>query len=271
MMDGRSRVNDAGAGRVAGQMAGLASAVVARLVDRDGAAPAVLREDLLLRFMDAVISPVPQGMDGIWNDLRRAGISRTAFADRYVPELARRMGQAWVDDCMGFADVTLGAARLQSVLRDIGRDWAADRDPGAGQAAVLVIIPEDEQHTLGGLVLTGQLRRRGVSVALRAAPAPADLRQLLAARQFDAVLLSAGSVETLDTCRKMMKSLREGGRGRLRIAVGGSAIDRVPDALGRTGADLASNDLATVCHQFGLDKAGAGPSYPHLAARDRNG
>jgi MerR family transcriptional regulator, light-induced transcriptional regulator len=269
-MDGRAKETSGPIGADAVRVTGLAADVLARLVDRDGAATTTLREDLLTRFMDAVVSPGPQGMDGIWSDLRRAGISRATFADRYVPELARRLGQAWVDDCMGFADVTVGSARLQGVLREIGRDWAADQDSQAGQGTVLLIIPADEQHTLGGLVLMGQLRRRGISVALRIGPTAADLRALLAAQRFDAAMISAGNAETLDDCRALTRVLRDLTAGALRIAVGGSALDRVPDALGRSGADIATNDLTAAIRALGLDKVGVGPMSTRAAAMDRN-
>ena len=51
--------------------------------------------------------------------LRDMGISDHAIIDHYIPETARRLGADWVADRLGFADVTIGSAKLQSMLREL--------------------------------------------------------------------------------------------------------------------------------------------------------
>lgn len=252
-------------------IAGLAARVVARLVDRDGPAPAVLREDLVLKFMEAIAAPGSGAIDAIFADLRRAGVSRIAFADRYIPEIARRLGKGWEDDTLGFAEVTVGTSRLQAILREIGRDWAADHDPvpARGAATVLLIIPESEQHTLGGMVLMGLLRRRGISVALRIAPSRDDLKNLLAGSGFDAVMISVGQESGVAPCRALVATIRDLSQGQLPIAVGGAVMGLVQDLAEKTGADMASNDLGAVIQALGLDRAAAAPHIKRETAQDR--
>jgi methylmalonyl-CoA mutase cobalamin-binding subunit len=250
-------------------VAGLAARVVARLVDRDGPAPAVLREDLVLRFIESVIAPSPGGVEAIFADLRRAGVSRIAFADRYIPEIARRLGRAWEDDSLGFADVTVGMSRLQAILREIGRDWSADHDPALvyGTATVLLIVPDSEQHTLGAMVLMGLLRRRGISVALRIAPTREDLRGLLAVRAFDAAFVSVGQASGVAPCRALVATLRELTSGGIRIAVGGAVLGVMQDVREQTGADVVSNDLGAVITILELERAATEPQVVREAAR----
>ncbi len=263
-MDGRDQpltgVTDPAQG-----IAGLAARVVARLVDRDGPAPAVLREDLVLRFMEAVVAPGSGGVEGMLADIQRAGVTRIAFADRYTPEIARRLGKAWEDDTMGFSDVSIGTARLQAILREIGRGWAADQEPGPGRpgAAVLLIIPAEEQHTLGGMVLAGMLRRRGVSVALRIAPTLAELRNLFAATAFDGIMVSVGQASGVEPCRVLVAALKN--LSPAPVAVGGAVLGIVQDVRERTGADVAVNDLAQVIRALGLERAGLGAQMQRVA------
>jgi methylmalonyl-CoA mutase cobalamin-binding subunit len=269
-MDGRdqaTRNETAGAQGIAG----LAARVVARLVDRDGPSPSVLREDLVLRFMDGVITPSPGGIEAIFADLRRAGVSRIAFADRYIPEIARRLGRAWEDDSLGFADVTVGMSRLQAILREIGRDWSADHDPAPVRraATVLLIVPEKEQHTLGAMVLMGLLRRRGISVALRIAPSAPDLRGLFAGSAFDAVMVSVGQASGVEACRTLVRTLKDLTHGRMPIAVGGAVLGIMQDVREQTGADMASNDLGAVILALGLDRVAPLQQMAHEAARGR--
>ena len=46
-----------------------------------------------------------------------SGISSADIAEDYVPLAARKLGEAWVDDTLSFSQVTIGAARLQEIVR----------------------------------------------------------------------------------------------------------------------------------------------------------
>ena len=153
---------DAGAGGVTQ----FAAEVVARLIQRDMAEEAGLREPLVERFIAAVCSTDPEAFEILKPELRRARVSATAVADLYIPEVARRLGAAWEADCLSFAAVTMGVARLQAILREIGACWSADRGGVVDGPMVLLVLPQGEQHTLGAMVLAGRLRRMGISVAM---------------------------------------------------------------------------------------------------------
>ena len=242
MLDGRDNGPNVRSLRGLGGVSQFASNVVSRLADPDVATESVLREDLMKRFMEAILRPDAGLVDAMRADLRRARLSRVTFADRYIPELARRLGQAWVDDCMSFADVTMGSSRLQAILRDISMDWT-DNARTDDLGTILLIIPEREQHTLGALVLMGQLRRRGVSVCLRIGPTDADLHSLLAERRFDGAFVSGGQVAMLAVCTALVATLKGLTDGRLAVAVGGAMLELFPTPLHIMGADAVTNDV----------------------------
>ena len=50
-----------------------------------------------------------------------AGVSTADVAEDYVAQAARRLGEAWVDDTLSFSEVTIGAARLQEIVRSLGQ------------------------------------------------------------------------------------------------------------------------------------------------------
>jgi MerR family transcriptional regulator, light-induced transcriptional regulator len=259
MQDGQGN----GTGRLSGQTSGgvaqFAFDVVARLVAGDATTTGALRDDLVERFSWAVIDPELGRFDAMKPDLRRARITPTLFADRYVPAIARRLGKGWEDDTMSFAQVTMGASRLQAILREIGADWVADQGPGPGlggdRATVLLILPAGEQHTLGAFVLIGQLRRRGVSVCLRIGPSEDDLRVLLNERHFDGAMISLATPERQASCRSMLKILKDVTTGRLHVAVGGAALSALGDKAHMIGADVVTNDLTTAMMAMGLTQA----------------
>lgn len=237
-------------------MSHFAAEVVARLVKRDEAEPA-LRHDILVGLMQAVCSADPQSFEDLRPELRRARVTPVLLADHYIPEVARRLGREWTADCMSFAVVTMATARLQSILREIGQNWFAD---GGGQVdgpTLLVILPDGEHHTLGAMVLAGRLRRSGVSVALRIGQTQLEIAAFMQGRKFDGALISAGSYDRLETCRKLVKTLKDATNGSMRVALGGAILDEGGEKVSGTGADVVTNDIGTALAGLGLIEVAA--------------
>ena len=229
----------------------LAIEVVAKLVGRPVPLERGLRQDVVEKLVDAVMTEDPSAWAQLKSDLQRARINGAVLADLYIPEVARRLGQGWQDDCLSFAEVSIGTARLQSMLREIGADWSADGRSVGTNATVLVIVPPDEQHTLGAMVLVSQLRRRGVSVCLRLAPRAAEIKALLQSRQFDGVLISFSSQDCIPQVSRLVGQLRTACPRRVFVALGGAAVTGAQELAARTGVDLVSNDLDLVLQALG--------------------
>lgn len=261
MQDGQGPGSGRQFQRASGGVASFASDVVARLVKGDFSMTTVLREDLIEKFMHAVVNTDLTDFEALKPELRRARISPTMFSDRYIPEIARRLGQAWEDDTMSFAEVTMGSSRLQAILRQISASWSADdvtSEPG--MASILLIVPNGQQHTLGAFVLLGQLRRKGVSVCLRVGPTDSDLRALMGARQFDGAMISLALPEKIDETRATIAALKAMTAGRLGIALGGAALLSFPVADHVPEADIVTNDLMIAIDALGLHRANPAPN-----------
>ena len=71
----------------------------------------------------------------------------------------REIGAQWAVDRAGFARVSVASARLQSVMRDLTRAHMTMPYASGGvlPQAVLVVVPEREQHTIGALAVASQL------------------------------------------------------------------------------------------------------------------
>lgn len=240
-----------------GGVSSFAAEVVARLVARDAATEGGFNETLVMQFMAAVAARDATAFEALKPELKRARVSPSMLADVYIPEVARRLGEAWEADCVSFADVTMGVARLQAILREIGNTWAADATGPSDGPTLLIILPQGEQHTLGAMVMAGRLRRGGISVCLRIAPNSADIGHLAAQRRFDGALISIACQDKLELCRKLVKSLKEATGGQLRVAVGGAILGLGEDVLKSTGADAATNDIDLALRQIGVFRAGA--------------
>jgi methylmalonyl-CoA mutase cobalamin-binding subunit len=220
----------------------LARSIVVRLTAREQGVERPIDEAIVASIARAVLQSFPDGMDALRPDLRRARISDSDLIDVYFPEVARYLGCAWVDDVAPFTDVSIGVARMQGMLRDLGRAWTSNALADPSSATVLVVLPEGEQHSFGAMLLTGQLRRQGISVRLEVGTSREDLRRLAHDRSFDCAMISVACEEGIARCKEVVAALRQGSGGRLWIAVGGSLLERSTDLRARTGADMVTSD-----------------------------
>ncbi|SLN32049.1 cobalamin B12-binding domain-containing protein [Roseisalinus antarcticus] len=176
-------------------------------------------------------------------EMIRNGITREEIADHYVPALARWMGECWVADEMSFAEVSIGVARLQTLLREVGPDWRADVIDTDGETSVLVVVPDAEQHTLGAVALAGQLRRLGLSVKLWLGYRAEEAHRVVAEARYDAVFLSLAHHGTLESVRDIITLIKKAAVNQPPIVVGGAIVGPPIDIRTATGADHVTNDV----------------------------
>ncbi|NEX44686.1 cobalamin B12-binding domain-containing protein [Rhodobacter sp. ETT8] len=229
-----------------------AAEVVARVVARDGAPGVALKEPVLAAVLAAARHADPRALERVLVDIKRARVSHEAIVDHYIPEVARRLGRAWEDDLLSFADVSIGTARLQSFVKDIGQSWVADGTGDAAGSTVLVLVPDGEQHSLGARVAASWLHRKGVSVCLRVAPSARDVAAILAQRRFDGVMISVASHEKLESCTGLVKTLRESIPKGPPIALGGAILGQGENIVSVSGVDIVTNDLSKAAEALGL-------------------
>jgi MerR family transcriptional regulator, light-induced transcriptional regulator len=205
----------------------------ARQLDRQvmaamrAAALAVSRNDCTAALQDAI----------------KAGIARDDIADFYIPELARDLGNDWCSDGLSFAAVTIGVSRLQAMLRELGPEWKGDQSANPAAPSIMLIVGQDVYHTLGAMVLSGQLRRKGLSVRLMLGADPQELAQKLAKTSYDAVFISASSGESLESLRRIVYVIRSSSKTSMPVVIGGTIleVEKQYDVTALTGADHATN------------------------------
>lgn len=174
--------------------------------------------------------------------LAAAGVSRIHIADVLVPAVARLLGEDWCRDQISFATTTIGTSRLQAALRHLGPCWTGDHaiDPDAPN--ILLVVTQNDQHTLGAILLSGQLRRRGCSVLLLLDADVAQLRTSLERSHFDGMFVTVPSADRLENVREIVKAFRQLSPSPLPVVVGGLLCETEANVHEATGADYATND-----------------------------
>lgn len=171
------------------------------------------------------------------------GISVAEIADNYIPRAAEVLGEAWCSDQIDFAATTIGSARLQGILRSLGPEWCGnDIFEASDTTRYCVVVPEHNQHTLGAMLVTGQLRRRNVSVDLEVGVPLERLETNMRRTDYDAVLVSAYTTDSIEAVHKVVSMTRDATK-EVPIVVGGGLLDLNPNIKRLTGCDMATNDL----------------------------
>jgi methanogenic corrinoid protein MtbC1 len=234
---------DAGFRSVADQVIGLLAARARRAQET----PA---EALMRQLFDAVCATDPDAVGTAVEAFRVARVQPDAVIDLYVPTVARLLGEAWICDRASFAEVTIGTARLQALVRALASERTGPRMVTGNGPTIVLIVPEFEDHTLGAVIAADQFRREGISVNLQIKPKLASLIRLVAEKPFDAALLSVANVERLEPLRKIVDALAKAARGRLRVMVGGSILGREENVAKATGAEIAAGDVRTLARML---------------------
>ncbi|MEO0358604.1 MAG: cobalamin-dependent protein [Pseudomonadota bacterium] len=226
-------------------LAGRALSIVARSSGREIQHPDPAWVDAL---SDAVRAFPEDNRADFLHKAFNAGLTPSVLIDKYIPAAARLFGDSWCVDQLSFADVTIGSARLQAMVRELD---VMIRHPEP-QSSVLMIVLKDAYHTLGAMVATSQLRRGGVAVRLLLGQDLKEPPNQLENLYFDAVMVSASSTERVETLRELVKYIRKTGHGSVPIIIGGSILDHNNDLKTRTGADYTLNDPIEAAKQCGL-------------------
>ncbi len=236
----------------------LAGQVVDVLARRGNPAPVRMNQTLLTALREAVTASGSDIVATTVRHMHRMRVTPEAIADHYIPAIARWLGDDWASDRISFAECSIGVAKLQLLLRDVSAPWTPGEGGRDNRKAVLVVVPEGEDHTLGALVLTSRLRRIGVSVCLKLQAGLSELRDLSADRQFDAAMVSVANSHRLRQAADIVSTLRDAaGRDRagtcLPVFVGGPVTGSGDDIAARTGADLVSGDVEAAIGRLSLD------------------
>ena len=234
----------------------LASRVLYVMASRFSASAETVDRALARKLTKAVLAPDAGNPARLVQMLTSAGIQANDITDHYVPYVARDLGEMWVQDEIQFTDVTIGAANLQGILRELNSTLANQVNLSITAPTVLMIVPEGETHTLGALVATNQLRRAGASVQLCVGEAPETAMGLLEHNDYDLVMISSGHAEGLEPLRRLIQNIRYSMHAPVPIVVGGPIVGIEDDLISLTKADMVTDrptEALRLCMKRGIE------------------
>lgn len=218
-----------------------------------------LVDPILLRL---VVRYALDGDTGLLNEIHAVMQQRrfhpTDMMDVYLPQAVQQIGTAWHNDDIDILHASMAFSRIQDVLRELARAWVSDRIGRDSDGRILVVLPNCEQHTLGAMFVTNQLRRKGVSVKVALAASSGKVASLIEEHCFSGVFVSVSNPTSVRPCGALIREFRRGASGKLPVVLGGSLVSAAKDdnEMGRiaraTGADIVTNDVGQALKHCGI-------------------
>ncbi len=212
------------------------------------------RDEWIAHLAESMLSESETSHHAAISALMASGVSSEEVFQKYIPAVARFLGEMWVSDKASFVDVTVGAARLQALFRnkaepgDVG--WL-NRSIPLGQS-VLMIVPDFEDHSLGGFVAADQFRRHGLWVHMAIGLTHEEIAAMVASSGFSLLGVTAATANSVEKSRKLVEYLKIKVDYCPPIAIGGVAVEDPTKVEEMTGADFAVRTVREAVERAGL-------------------
>lgn len=254
---------DAVAGVGDAEIARLAARAIAVLLRERDTQRATVEARLML-LCDAFLSERDETRHAVLGRMRRDGIPVDDLVDLVLPEVARFMGRRWAEDDISFADVTIGAARLQETVRLLTKGCGREEErhdtvdgtrPRMRKPArrVLLVVPRPEHHTLGVFVVADQLRRRGYETDIAVDMHARQVAEMVLNRRYCMVGITASGRRALASARELVDTIRASVRRVTPIVLGGSIVAGGSNLKAQTGVDHVVRDVESALRLCGLE------------------
>lgn len=202
------------------------------------------------KLCDAFLSDDPSLREKTIQRILSENISSTEIIDHIIPAASRLIGERWVNDEIGFADVTIATMRLQDAARSLMSEGPQGVVDPLG--TVLLIIPKGEDHSLGAVIAADQFKRHGYEVDLVVGKHALQIFEMVRQNRYSLVGITAARLKTLAEIKVLVERVRTGVPWRVPIVVGGPIVLTDIDVQGDTGADHVGSDIQQVLSMCNL-------------------
>lgn len=194
-------------------------------------------------FMEAIRSPNDQLAFDIVRDRLDGGTTPEVIMMELLAPAADSLGEMWYRDDCGFVEVTVSTGRLQRLLRELGQRQSLTPQKYSSPGRILIASLPGEQHTLGLYMVAEFFYSEGWGVVLGPPTEETATSQMAADEWFDVIAFSVARDDALLPLRHEISTVRRRSLNpRVRILVGGHAVNEHRDAVKLLGADACASD-----------------------------
>ena len=181
------------------------------------------------------------------------GISIKEVFEVYIPDVARLLGDYWVNNKLSFIEVTLATSRLQTLARDFERLYIGSINSGTHGPEILLITPKGEQHTFGAQMASRKFRRLGASPYLSINHEKNEIKKILNKQNFKLVGLSISDYKLCDRQSELLATIAMIKKLKIPIVAGGSLVQSSSNFLKNLSVDLITDDAVHALSYFNIN------------------
>jgi len=212
-------------------------------------------------LLEAVIHEDGMRRHSVVSRLISSGVQPEDVVDRYVPLTASKLGSLWIQDKLSFTEVTIGAGRLQEMVRSLGK---RAHQPGATIPlghSILMVVPMQEDHMLGSFIAASQFRRMGMWVHIAIGQQTEELISTINSQPYEMLGFSAAGRRTIEPLKALIKRIRKECDATPSIVIGGQISNLDIDVCALTGADYVTSNPREALELCGLLELVAMPEF----------
>ncbi|MEM7733648.1 MAG: hypothetical protein AAF280_12840 [Pseudomonadota bacterium] len=232
----------------------LAEAALKTLAAKGGASAPQTHDQWVHFLCNAVLAEGDVKHELAITQLMGSGASSDEVLHVLVPAVARRLGEMWVGDEASFVDVTIGSSRLQNLfqMRDTAPSTLLTQTAPNKGDAVLMVVPEFEQHTLGAFVAADEMRRAGIWARIGLLMSAEEVCDMLQANHFAMLGLSVGSRDSVERAAEFVNYIRRNANEVPPVVISGNVLERLDVLRSQTGADFVVSTVREAIDCCGL-------------------
>ena len=190
----------------------------------------------------------------VMSALLKRGVSRDLIVDCCLPDAARLLGDGWMKNLRSFGQVSLGAVRIQGLLKELSHSWENQQNEEQA-GGLFLIVCQGEDHTLGPLVLADQLRRKGYSINILIGAEEDEIIKTSINSDFDGIMFSCSGIRAFDEIIILINKLKNKSENLPPIVLGGKIIDVLEEKIhNMIDVDLITKDLDIAINFFKTQK-----------------
>ncbi len=179
----------------------------------------------------------------LFETIEAEGVPREQLFLELLAPAARRLGNAWEDDTLSFASVTMALAGLQQVMRHLSPQFEGNLGVRPHGRQALLFMAPGEQHSFGLFMVEAFFRRTAWSVANTSAMPIADIASMVRKNWIDVIGISKSTDALLGELASDITMLRRTSCNKnLTVLVGGPTFIARPELVIQVGADATGTD-----------------------------
>lgn len=198
-------------------------------------------------LVKALLSDRHAAASDMLTGLQADGVTLSEVYVGYITGAARRLGELWDNDEVGFLQVTLATSRLTAIICGLKKVFC-DREGSPQRRALFAACP-GESHVMGVSMAADLFRREGWEIDLEIGQTHDDLLMAQHLGGYPVIGLSASSDAMILPLARFVRAARLLTPGAL-IFVAGEITHLHADIAATVGADGVLNDPVTALDQI---------------------